>query len=105
MLAEDIRRSRGLAGLPLQSHQHRPRVATVASSEEPQAAPLLPDDWSQFFSLEEQEEPAGLPVPARPSYAEMRRLNRSSLAMAVPGSGRKQSVYDELRRKNREGFS
>lgn len=105
VLAEDIRRSRGLAGLPLQSHQHRVSAATVATSEEPQAGPLLPDDWRQFFSLEEQEEPAVRPVPARPSYAEMRRLNRSSLAMAVPSSGRKPSVYDELRRKNREGFS
>ena len=104
MLAEDIRRSRGLAGLPLQSHQHQPRAATVVT-EELQAGPLLPDDWRQFFSAEEQEEPAGLPVPARPSYAEMRRLNRSSLAMVVPTSGRKPSVYDELRRKNREGIS
>jgi hypothetical protein len=64
-------------------------------------------EWGAFFPSSEERPAASRAEaqgPTRVTYSELRRSNRSSLVeLARPVAARPPSVYDELRRRNREG--
>lgn len=105
-LARDIRRVR----------HHLPVAGMEASTSQSSKSPLAQetsavvelDQWKDYFNSPEPavldlEQPITSVLASRVSYSELRRLNRSSLVELSKKAHRPLTVYDELRRRNREG--
>lgn len=82
-------------------------LSEAAGSRGEEAEQESDEEWGAFFPPSEgrlavaEAEAQG---PTRVTYAELRQSNRSSLVeLARPAAARPPSVYDELRRRNREG--